>query len=148
MLNSQLITQAHCVASQSALFLGDQTAHLQWRLLHGQLLIQNPPKVAVLMIGTNDLGADSSCFEWNTTLAQKAVNKVFTRYLAPPHLSCTHSGIYNVPKASIFSLLPMTFSGQELHIGHLATGKKDACISNMVVALCKHWHFLIDQSPS
>ena len=59
--------------------VGDQTAHLQWRLLNGQLLIQNPPRVAVLMIGTNDLGADSSCFGWNSSLALAAVNKAFER---------------------------------------------------------------------
>lgn len=61
---------------------GDQTAHLQWRLLHGQLLTGNPPKVAVLMIGTNDLGADAACFEFNTTLSLQAVNKAFTRLLS------------------------------------------------------------------
>lgn len=60
-------------------YVGDQTAHLQWRLLNGQLLLQNPPRVVVLMIGTNDLGADAACFKSNTTLALQAVNKIFQR---------------------------------------------------------------------
>ena len=36
---------------------GDQAAHLQWRLEHGQLYRRRAPKVLVVMIGTNDLGA-------------------------------------------------------------------------------------------
>ena len=58
---------------------GDQSAHLQWRLLHGELLVQNPPRVAVLMIGTNDLGAAAECFGYNATLIATAVKKTFER---------------------------------------------------------------------
>lgn len=36
---------------------GDQTAHLMWRLQHGEVPQKHKPKVAVLLIGTNDLGA-------------------------------------------------------------------------------------------
>lgn len=36
---------------------GDQTAHLLWRLLHGEAPRNNKPRVAVVLIGTNDLGA-------------------------------------------------------------------------------------------
>lgn len=36
---------------------GDQAAHLQWRLEHGQLYRRHAPRLMVVMIGTNDLGA-------------------------------------------------------------------------------------------
>jgi lysophospholipase L1-like esterase len=36
---------------------GDQAAHLMWRLQNGQLLKRRQPRVIVVMIGTNDLGA-------------------------------------------------------------------------------------------
>lgn len=36
---------------------GDQTAHLLWRLRNGEAPAVNKPKVAVLLIGTNDLGS-------------------------------------------------------------------------------------------
>ncbi|KAL4448234.1 hypothetical protein ABPG75_005453 [Micractinium tetrahymenae] len=36
---------------------GDQAANLIWRLQHGQLPERHQPKVAVLLIGINDLGA-------------------------------------------------------------------------------------------
>lgn len=36
---------------------GDQTAHLIWRLENGEMPQKNKPKVVVLLIGTNDLGA-------------------------------------------------------------------------------------------
>ena len=42
------------------LHAGDQVAHLQWRLLLGELFKTNKPKVAVVLIGTIDLGA-SAC---------------------------------------------------------------------------------------
>lgn len=35
---------------------GDQTAHLAWRLQNGELPQKIHPKVAVIMISTNDLG--------------------------------------------------------------------------------------------
>ena len=59
--------------------LGDQTAHLQWRLLHGQLLTHAPPKITVLMIGTNDLGADAACFLSKNTLSAVSVDLAFSR---------------------------------------------------------------------
>jgi lysophospholipase L1-like esterase len=34
---------------------GDQTSHLAWRLQHGEWP-NYPPRVALLLIGTNDLG--------------------------------------------------------------------------------------------
>ena len=47
---------------------GDQTAHLWWRLLHGEVPLSTAvhqgkaPRVAVVLIGTNDLGAaDCHC---------------------------------------------------------------------------------------
>lgn len=39
---------------------GDQASHLLWRLQHGDTFVRHPPSVAVVMIGTNDLGA-SAC---------------------------------------------------------------------------------------
>ena len=49
-----MATLPHCA--------GDQVGHLWWRLLHGELpLAYTPqgkvPRVAVILIGTNDLGA-------------------------------------------------------------------------------------------
>ncbi|BDA46856.1 probable platelet-activating factor acetylhydrolase IB subunit gamma at N-terminal half [Coccomyxa sp. Obi] len=38
---------------------GDQAAHLMWRLQHGQLYMHSQPRLIVVMIGTNDLGAAS-----------------------------------------------------------------------------------------
>jgi hypothetical protein len=35
---------------------GDQTGHLLWRLLHGEVPGRRQPKAAILLIGTNDLG--------------------------------------------------------------------------------------------
>ena len=35
---------------------GDMTAHLWWRLLHGETPAKHHPKAVVLLIGTNDLG--------------------------------------------------------------------------------------------
>jgi lysophospholipase L1-like esterase len=35
---------------------GDRTQHLLWRLFNGELNVQKPPAVAVVLIGTNDLG--------------------------------------------------------------------------------------------
>lgn len=35
---------------------GDQSQHLLWRLTHGELPLQQPPAVAAVLIGTNDLG--------------------------------------------------------------------------------------------
>ena len=40
---------------------GDQVDHLMYRLQRRELLKRHPPKVSVLLIGTNDLGA-ASCF--------------------------------------------------------------------------------------
>lgn len=36
---------------------GDQTFHLRWRLLDGELPARRQPRLVVLLIGTNDLGA-------------------------------------------------------------------------------------------
>ncbi len=36
---------------------GDQTFHLRWRLLDGELPARRHPQLVVLLIGTNDLGA-------------------------------------------------------------------------------------------
>ena len=36
---------------------GDQANNLMWRLQHGEVFYKHPPKVAVVLIGTNDLSA-------------------------------------------------------------------------------------------
>ena len=52
----------HAKAAETAHCAGDQVGHLWWRLLHGELpLAYTPqgraPRVAAILIGTNDLGA-------------------------------------------------------------------------------------------
>ena len=39
----------------------DQASNLLWRLQNGEVLVKHPPKVAIVLIGTNDLGAGGSC---------------------------------------------------------------------------------------
>ena len=39
----------------------DQASHLLWRLQHGEVFVQHPPQVSIVLIGTNDLGAAASC---------------------------------------------------------------------------------------
>lgn len=39
----------------------DQASHLLWRLQNGEVFLKHPPKVAIVLIGTNDLGAGGSC---------------------------------------------------------------------------------------
>lgn len=65
---------------------GDQTQHLLWRLKHGELPLSLQPKVIVLMIGTNNLGAGFKPSEvargsprWSTTCCGTA----------PPPTSCS-----------------------------------------------------------
>ena len=50
---------------------GDQVAHQQWRLLHGETFVANQPKVVVLLIGTNDLGA-SACLGGQANITAQA----------------------------------------------------------------------------
>ncbi|KAL3146914.1 platelet-activating factor acetyltransferase activity protein [Trebouxia sp. C0009 RCD-2024] len=48
----------------SAAILGvgeDQASNLLWRMQHGEMFVRHPPKVAIVLIGTNDLGAGGSC---------------------------------------------------------------------------------------
>lgn len=40
---------------------GDQVGHLEWRLQNGDIPQRHHPKAAVIMIGTNDLGAAQGC---------------------------------------------------------------------------------------
>ncbi len=42
---------------------GDTTANLWWRVINGELPLTSPPKVAVILIGTNDLGAIETCLK-------------------------------------------------------------------------------------
>ena len=52
-----LLTSSVCRARA-----GDTTANLWWRLQNGELPTAAPPKAAVIMIGTNDLGYAEACF--------------------------------------------------------------------------------------
>ena len=40
---------------------GDQVGHLEWRLKNGDIPKAHHPRAAVIMIGTNDLGAAQGC---------------------------------------------------------------------------------------
>ena len=58
---------------------GDQIAHLWWRLEHGQMPQTQMPKVAVVLIGTNDLFAEADCIADNETALETSVNSIFKR---------------------------------------------------------------------
>ncbi|KAI7835515.1 hypothetical protein COHA_010589 [Chlorella ohadii] len=67
---------------------GDQTAHLLWRLRNGEAPQKNKPKVVVLLIGTNDLGAaaaDASDLREAEQLLIQAVPGVTLRVLQTLH---------------------------------------------------------------
>lgn len=53
-------------------FAGDQVMNLLWRLQNGELPLQKQPKVAVVLIGTNDLGAAATCGDSAITAAADA----------------------------------------------------------------------------
>ena len=63
----------------SLLHTGDQISHLWWRLLHGQMPTVHMPKVAIVLIGTNDLFAEADCLANNETQLENAVNGIFRR---------------------------------------------------------------------
>ena len=54
---------------------GDQAMHLLWRLRHGQVFERHQPKIAFVMIGTNDLGA-ASCLGGESAILQAAAGTV------------------------------------------------------------------------
>ena len=74
---------------------GDQASHLMWRLQHGDTFLRHPPAVAVVMIGTNDLGA-AACLGGQAAIT-RAANGTATRCAA----FCFKSGA-RVPSASCF----------------------------------------------
>ena len=43
---------------------GDTVAYLRWRLEHGELPAARPPRVAVLLVGTNDLRDAKALYEY------------------------------------------------------------------------------------
>ena len=67
---------------------GDQIGHLWWRMLNGQLP-RKPPKVAVVLIGTNDLYAVSECTQESEIELVASVKDIRSRctpfHLQPPH---------------------------------------------------------------
>lgn len=58
---------------------GDQIGHLLWRLEHGDLPELHQPKVVVVMIGINDLGAAADCSQGVTDVITKAADGVNDR---------------------------------------------------------------------
>ena len=58
-LLSELIVRAQASGrpDHAPVVSGDQTDNLMWRLRHGESFHKNPPKVTIVMIGTNDLSA-------------------------------------------------------------------------------------------
>ncbi|KAL3147860.1 platelet-activating factor acetyltransferase activity protein [Trebouxia sp. C0010 RCD-2024] len=54
---------------------GDQAMHLLYRLQHGQVYKKHQPKLALVMIGTNDLGA-ASCLGGEAAILQSAAGTV------------------------------------------------------------------------
>ena len=50
---------------------GDQASHLLWRLRRGDTFTRHPPAVAVVMIGTNDLGA-AACLGGQAAITRAA----------------------------------------------------------------------------
>ncbi|CAL5218579.1 g273 [Coccomyxa viridis] len=65
---------------------GDQIAHLWWRLEHGQMPQTQMPKVAVVLIGTNDLFAEADCIADNETALETSVNSIFKRFQQMLHV--------------------------------------------------------------
>ncbi|KAK9814717.1 hypothetical protein WJX72_010374 [[Myrmecia] bisecta] len=56
---SDAVFQQYFASKYKALVMaisGDQTGHLLWRMMNGHLPVVHQPKVAVILIGTNDLG--------------------------------------------------------------------------------------------
>ena len=51
---------------------GDQSMHQLWRMQHGEVFQTHQPRVAVVMIGTNDLGAASCLGEGEAPILQAA----------------------------------------------------------------------------
>lgn len=60
--------------------VGDQIGHLEWRLMHGDIPEVHHPKVAVILIGTNDLGAAADCSAGDTDTILKSAEGVRARY--------------------------------------------------------------------
>lgn len=54
--------------------------HLEWRLTHGDVPEVHQPRLAVVMIGTNDLGAASDCSGGDAEFILKAAEGVKARW--------------------------------------------------------------------
>ena len=112
---------------------GDQSAHLQWRLLHGELLVQNPPRVAVLMIGTNDLGAAAECFGYNATLIASAVKKTFERCV-PDNPIDSRPRTHLCAAAASSSVLALQRGRKNTALGtHSTQGRRSVAFSQAVM---------------
>lgn len=61
-------------------FAGDQVAHLLWRLIHGDIPVIHKPKLVVVMIGTNDLGAIDVCSSGNRSEIAHSAGGVIQRW--------------------------------------------------------------------
>jgi len=58
---------------------GDTTANLFWRIMNGELPVGTRPKLAVVMIGTNDLGYTEACFREGAEVTEAAPGTI-SRY--------------------------------------------------------------------
>ena len=79
----QCVESLHRLPCCEVLRPGDQIAHLWWRLEHGQMPATRMPKVAVVLIGTNDLFAEADCIADNETALETSVNGIFKRWPFP-----------------------------------------------------------------
>ena len=69
--------------------------NLAWRLMNGQTYVTHPPKVSVVMIGTNDLGF-AACFGGEPNITAAAPGTVAR---------------YSLPSTAYPSQLPAAFQG-------------------------------------
>lgn len=78
---------------------GDQAMHLLYRLQHGQVYKQHQPNLAIVLIGTNDLGA-ASCLGGEPDIFEAAAGAAERYYL--DSLSITgHTACLWVPTLSV-----------------------------------------------
>lgn len=68
---SQSVSSTVLIANCPAC-LGDQSMHQLWRMHHGEIFQKHQPHIAIVMIGTNDLGAASCLGKGEAPILQAA----------------------------------------------------------------------------